>query len=77
VITLGIKCTGKKDIDSLHRKMLEDTDHKFSLVINITEVPEARASGNLYNEMIANNFAEAITTIDLQADQDLELDAEQ
>ena len=67
VITIGIKCTGKKESDPAHRRMLEESDHKFSLVINITEVAQARAEGRLYNEMFAINTTEAITTVELEA----------
>lgn len=73
VITLGIKCTGKKEIDPQHRSALEKTKHPFSLVINISEYPENRASGELYNNLKIINTADAIPMIDL----DISLDAEQ
>lgn len=72
VVTLGIKCTGKKEIDPLHREALEKNSHPFSLVIRISEYPENKASGELYNEISGLNTVEAIPTIDLDAYLDAE-----
>lgn len=65
--TLAIKCTGKKEIIAKHRDLLELGGHRFSLIFNITEVPENNASGELYNQLIAINTIEDIlsTNIDL------------
>jgi len=69
---LGIKCTGKKEIDPQHRAALEKGKHFFSLVLRISEVPENRATGELYDEIIGLNTVEAIQTIDLDAYLDSE-----
>jgi hypothetical protein len=68
--TLGIKGTGKKEIDETSREKLKRDKHRFSLVINITEVPENNASGDLYNQITAINTVQNILSadIDLQAD---------
>lgn len=71
-VTLGIKCTGKKEIDPTYRAAMEKGSHPYSLVIRISEYPENKASGDLYNEMIALNTIEAIPTIDLDAYLDAE-----
>ncbi|MET0463055.1 MAG: S8 family peptidase [Chitinophagaceae bacterium] len=66
-IALGIKCTGKREIDPQHRRSIESNPHSFSLVLRISEEPEARERGTLHNRMIALNSIEAIPTIDLDA----------
>lgn len=71
-MTLGIKCTGKKEIDEVSRQKLKREMHRFSLAINITEVPENNASGDLYNQIIAINVIENILSADIHLDAGIE-----
>lgn len=70
--TLGIKCTGKKEIDAHARKELKKGSHSFSLVINIAETPENNVSGELYNQIIAINTVESILSTDIDLDLDVD-----
>lgn len=59
-VSLAVRCTAKKEIPESHRQHLEHTHHPFSVVISITEIPEAKALGNLYSELINVNTVENI-----------------
>ncbi|PZR02312.1 MAG: hypothetical protein DI539_27755, partial [Flavobacterium psychrophilum] len=72
-ITLAIRCTGKKEIDASYRESMEKLDHSFSVVINISEVPEAKASGTLYSDMINLNSLDLINPADMDADLNLDV----
>ncbi|MGH2566485.1 MAG: S8 family serine peptidase, partial [Ginsengibacter sp.] len=67
-VTLGIKCTGKKEIGINHRELLEAGSHPFSLVVTIAEVPESNVSGELYNQIIAMNRVQNIISTDIDLD---------
>jgi Subtilase family len=71
-VSLAIKCTGKKDVPDSHRKHLEETRHKFSLILTITELPTSRATNRLYQEIIAINTIEAIADIEGEATVEVE-----
>lgn len=70
-ISLAVKCTCKKDIPESHRNYLEQTAHKFSLILTITELPSSRASNRLYNEIVAINIVEAIAISEGEAEAEL------
>lgn len=53
-VLLGVRCLVKSEIPVM--KAYESiASHPFSVVIKITELPENKASNQLYNEMIACN----------------------
>lgn len=70
-ISLAIKCTSKKDIPVSYKQNLEQTSHKFSLALTITELPLSRASNRLYNDIVAINRIEAIAIIEGEAEAEL------
>ena len=71
-IALGIRCLCKDDIPESHRQHVENTQHQFSLVLRVTELPINKADGRLYQEMIAcnniQNIIEATGEIDAELD---------
>lgn len=69
-IVLGVRCLVKSHIPVMVAYN-DDNEHPFSVVVKITELPENRASNQLYNEMIACNNIENIA--DGTADIDIEL----
>jgi subtilisin family serine protease len=69
-IAIAIRCTSKKEIPLAHQTHLQK-QHPFSLVIAISEIPELRASGDLYNQLNAINTVENIADIEGLADVDL------
>jgi hypothetical protein len=73
VVSLAIRCTGKKEIPETDKAHLKNTSHPFSLIITITEIPEAKASGRLYAELININTVEAIAEAESGAEIDLEI----
>jgi Subtilase family len=72
-VSLAVRCTGKKEIPATDRQHLENTTHPFSIVISITEIPEAKAWGILYSELININIVEAIGEAEGSAEIDLEI----
>lgn len=71
-VTLAIKCTAKNEIPDSHKIALENQNHKFSVVIKITELPVSKVQHILYNEMIAINDIEAINNLEGFANADLD-----
>lgn len=72
-VTLAIKCTGKKEIPESDRIHLENTHHKFSLVMTITELPESRQHNRLYQDITAINSVNAIAELDGDATVEADL----
>jgi hypothetical protein len=72
-VSLAVRCTGKKEIPEINREYVENTHHPFSIVISITEIPEAKASGNLYSELININAVETIAEAEGGAEITLEI----
>lgn len=70
-VCLAIRCTAKKNIDVNHRKYLEENLHEVSVVVSITEIPDAKASNRLYAAMLENNRVENIA--EAAAEGDIEL----
>jgi subtilisin family serine protease len=70
-ISIAIKCTCKKDIPESHKNHLEQTSHKFSLALTVTELPASKANNRLYNDIIAINSVEAIAIIVGEAEAEL------
>lgn len=54
-IALGVRCLAKEEIPATHTAHLKGKKHNFSVVIRVTELPENKASNQLYSEMIACN----------------------
>lgn len=69
---LAIRCTGKKEIPATDRQRLEDNAHSFSIAITISEIPEARASGTLFNDLMALNTVQSIASLEGEAGIELE-----
>ncbi len=63
-LAIAIKCTGKKEIETVNLSNLKNTQHKFSVVLSVSELPINKAEGKLYNEMILINTVEAISIIE-------------
>jgi subtilisin family serine protease len=72
-LAIAIKCTGKNEIDNVNLDNLKNTEHKFSIAVTISELPFNKALGKLYNEIIAINSVEAITTLDSELEGDIEI----
>jgi len=59
-VSITVRCTGKKEIAENHSNHLQNSMHPFSLVVRVSEIPDAKASGQLYSEMLAINQVENI-----------------
>lgn len=70
-ISIAARCSGKTEVPESILQYLENTAHQFSIVITISEIPIAKASGNLYNQLNAVNITENIITLDGTANVDL------
>jgi len=70
-VCLAIRSTAKKNIDEGHRKFLEENLHEVSVVISITEIPDARAGNQLYAAMLENNQIENIAEAEAEGENDL------
>ncbi len=66
-VCIAVKCHGKKEIPVGDLRHLENTAHKFSLVITITELPVSRAQNRLYQEITAINSIQAIAQAEGEA----------
>lgn len=73
LVSLAIKCAAKKEIPTGDLGYIENTSHKFSFVLTITELPISRASDRLYADMVAINTIEAIA--DAQTDATAEAES--
>lgn len=71
-IALGIRCLCKQEIPDSYRQNALNTQHRFSLIIRVTELPINNANGRLYEEMIACNEVRNIVEIIIDNDIDLE-----
>lgn len=72
-IMLGARCLVKNEIPELS-EYKANVEHPFSVVIKITELPESRASNQLYNEMIVCN--EILNIGELEGDADIDIEVE-
>jgi hypothetical protein len=72
IVSIAIRCTGKKEIDPAYRRRMTEGQHPYSLVLRIAEHPEATATGDLYQQLVALNSVENIIDINLEADLDAE-----
>ncbi|WP_255415844.1 S8 family serine peptidase [Terrimonas sp.] len=54
-IALGVRCLAKEEIPATHLSHLKSRKHYFSVAMRVTELPENKASNQLYSEMIACN----------------------
>ena len=70
-VILGVRCLVKTEIPELPSYAV-DIQHPFSVVVKITELPESKASNQLYSEMIACNTIENIGegSADLEAESE-------
>lgn len=59
-VSIAVRCTCKKEIPVNYLDYLNNTSHQFSLAIAISEIPEVRATGQLYNAITAINTIENI-----------------
>lgn len=71
-ISIAVRCIGKAEIPLINRQYIENGNHKFSIVIAISEIPENKASGRLYAELNAINEVENIAILDASIDIELE-----
>jgi Subtilase family len=55
-IALGVRCLAKEEIPTTHSAYLKGQKHNFSVVLKVTELPESKASNQLYSEMIVCNI---------------------
>ncbi|MCE9539125.1 MAG: hypothetical protein K8R85_07895 [Bacteroidetes bacterium] len=74
-LAIAIKCTSKSEIENANLDNLKNSKHLFSLAITISEWPFNKASGVLYNEIIAINNVENIVLSDAAGEADLEAEA--
>ena len=65
-IALGVRCLAKKNIPDADFEKLNTSDHNFSVIIRVTELPENKVSNNLYSEMSNCNNIEIISNADLE-----------
>jgi len=70
-VCLAIRCTAKSNIDESHRKYLEQSLHEVSVVVSVTEIPDARAGNRLYAAMLENNRIENIPEATAEGESDL------
>ncbi|GAA0526684.1 S8 family peptidase [Chitinophaga japonensis] len=73
-VSLAIRCVAKNDIPESHKTHLEQSLHKFSLVLTITELPTSRASNRLYSDIAAINNVEAIADIEVEGHATAEIE---
>lgn len=71
-VSLAIRCTSKSEIPEVDKSRLASRSHQYSLIISISEIPQANASNRLYNEITAINTIENLVT--LEGDADLEIE---
>ena len=65
---VAIKCTGKNEIELVNQENLRKANHKFSLVLSVSELPNNKVEGKLYDAMIAINTIDAIGTMEASAE---------
>lgn len=70
-IGLAVRCTMKKEIPEADKKRIENVDHRFSIALMITEIPEIKASGTLFADLTAINTIKAIAEAEGTADNEL------
>ena len=70
-IGLAVRCTMKKEIPEADKRRIENSEHRFSIAITITEIPEIKASGTLFADLTAINTIKAITEAEGTADIEL------
>lgn len=72
-MAVAVRCLSKDNIDENLKQYLENKQHRFSLVVHITEELKNVTENNLYNEMLAINNLTVISEAQTDADLDLEL----
>jgi hypothetical protein len=76
-ISVVVRCTYKTDIDRELLVRLQSSAHDFSIAINIEEKPNAElAQFDLYDELVEINNLANLAEIDLEAEGELEAEAE-
>ncbi len=73
VVGLAVRCTGKKEIPETDRRRLEEASHRFSIALTISEIPEAKASGSLFADLVALNNVQAINELDAEGTIEIEV----
>lgn len=71
-LAIAVKCTGKKEIETVNLSNLKNTSHKFSIVLSVSELPINKAEGKLYNEMTLINKVEVISTLEATGTLEIE-----
>lgn len=72
-IAIAVRCLRKDNIDESLKKYLDSNQHKFSLVIRITEELRNITENNLYNELFTINNLTVINEIESDASLDLDV----
>jgi len=72
-IALGVRCLAKDEIPASHTAHLKGQKHNFSIVLRLTELPENKASNQLYSEMIACN--DILTIAEAKGDATIEIES--
>jgi subtilisin family serine protease len=76
-ISVVVRCTYKTDIDREMLERLQSSAHEFSIAIHISERQNNElAEFDLYNELVEINNLANLAEIDLEAEGDLESEAE-
>ncbi|SHL89302.1 Subtilase family protein [Chitinophaga jiangningensis] len=71
-IAIAVRCLCKDEIPDSYKRHASNNQHRFSIVIRITEIPINEVDGRLYQEMIncneIRNIAEVINDNDIDLD---------
>lgn len=73
-IAIGVRCLAKEEIPETHSTHLKREKHSFSIVMKIRELPENKASSQLYSEMITCNHI--LNIAETEGDAALEIEIE-
>lgn len=71
-IAVGVRCLVKEEIPATHAAHLKGKKHNFSAVLRITELPENKASNQLYSQMIACN--DVLNIVEAEGDATIEIE---